>query len=188
MNRYFYDEYYKTPEVFGTPCNKLISFFRKLDSRGRIIDFGCGQGRDSIALARLGYNVTGLDYSITGIKQLMNISNKENLGIKGIVEDIYNFNDFNNYDVLLFDCFFRFFKHSRELEISLINKAIKSLSKNGIICFCIKETERRLKILKKTIDNAAAYIEIIEDASLYNKKIVDSSIKTKYRLIIIKKI
>ena len=62
-----YDKYYKTEELFGQPYPELIDFFKNYEPKGNIIDLGCGQGRDSISFARLGYKVTGNDNSKVSI-------------------------------------------------------------------------------------------------------------------------
>ncbi|MCB0820944.1 MAG: methyltransferase domain-containing protein, partial [Bacteroidetes bacterium] len=78
-----YDKYYETEELFGEPYPELIEFFRTYSLKGKVLDLGCGQGRDSIAIARLGYEVTGIDNSRTGIEQMLEIAASENLNLKG---------------------------------------------------------------------------------------------------------
>ena len=68
-----YDKYYKTEDLFGEPYPELIDFFKIYEPKGKLIDLGCGQGRDSISLAKLGYNVTGIDNSKVGIDQMISI-------------------------------------------------------------------------------------------------------------------
>ena len=74
-----YDKYYEVEDLFGEPYPELIDFFRRYEPKGKMIDLGCGQGRDLIYLARLGYIVTGIDNSKVGIDQMNSISEKEGL-------------------------------------------------------------------------------------------------------------
>ncbi|MEZ4951696.1 MAG: methyltransferase domain-containing protein, partial [Saprospiraceae bacterium] len=76
-----YDKYYQTEDLFGSPYPELIAFFTKLPSKGNVLDLGCGQGRDAIALARMGYSVTGIDNSSVGIKQMNQIAKNEKLDL-----------------------------------------------------------------------------------------------------------
>ena len=77
-----YDKYYQTENLFGEPYPELIEFFAEYPYKGKLLDLGCGQGRDAIALARLGYSVTGIDNSKVGIQQMNQI---------GQVEKVANF-------------------------------------------------------------------------------------------------
>lgn len=90
-----YNKYYLTENLFGEPYPELVEFYSKIKNKGKLLDLGCGQGRDSIPLAKLGFTVTGVDNSIAGIKQLNEIAEKEGLSLKGVVEDIYSYTDFS---------------------------------------------------------------------------------------------
>ena len=59
-----YDKHYQTPNYFGEPYPELLSFFSKYKPKGHVLDLGCGQGRDAIAMARMGYKVTGVDICV----------------------------------------------------------------------------------------------------------------------------
>jgi len=56
----------------------------------KILDIPCGFGRHSIELARLGFDVTGIDISQTFIQSLTRQIESERLNIKAIVADILN--------------------------------------------------------------------------------------------------
>lgn len=51
-----YDKYYQTENLFGDPYPELIEFFANYPKKGKVLDLGCGQGRDAIAIAQLGYS------------------------------------------------------------------------------------------------------------------------------------
>jgi SAM-dependent methyltransferase len=87
-----------------------------------VLDLGCGQGRDAIALARLGYSVAGIDNSKVGIEQVNQIGEIENLNLVGQVGDIYSFDRFADFDIVLLDSMFHFAKKDKEKEIGLIQK------------------------------------------------------------------
>lgn len=78
-----YDKYYLTENLFGKPYPELIEFFADYPRKGKVLDLGCGQGRDAIALARLGYSVTGIDNSKVGIDQMNQFGQNENLDLVG---------------------------------------------------------------------------------------------------------
>lgn len=63
-------EYGRTPDryIWGKAPSRFAQDLAVLVPRGgRILDLGCGEGRDSVFFARCGYDVTGLDASADGL-------------------------------------------------------------------------------------------------------------------------
>lgn len=90
--------------ALGEPTKEFVTFFETLArSRLRVIDVGCGQGRDALFIARLGHSVVGIDQSPTGISDLLADAEAEGLHVQGFVSDIRSFEPAGMYDVLLID-------------------------------------------------------------------------------------
>ena len=87
-----YDELYETEDLFGNPYPELIDYFTSQSNKGRVLDLGCGQGRNAIPLARLGFEVTGVDLTKVGISQMNQIAKSENLTLVGVLSDMYIYN------------------------------------------------------------------------------------------------
>src|SRR5712692_5328786 len=51
---------------------------------GVALEIGMGQGRNTIAMARLGWDVTGVDISDEGIRQALAEAKKQNVNIRAI--------------------------------------------------------------------------------------------------------
>jgi len=102
---YDYDALYaQFPNALGKPTDIIVDFFDGLDLSGaRILDVGCGQGRDTLFLARRGYHVTGVDLSPSGIAAIDAAAEDEGLDIRGIVADIRSFTPDGHFDVVLLD-------------------------------------------------------------------------------------
>ena len=102
---YNYDELYGTqPNALGAPTKAFVDFFAACkDERLRVLDIGCGQGRDAIFIARAGHHVVGVDLSPMGIRDLNAAATKEGLPIEGIVADISTYQPSGHFDVLLID-------------------------------------------------------------------------------------
>lgn len=76
------EEYYKnlyrdrekSKYTFGPPEKELISFLNSKHLQGRIkvLDLGCGDGRNTIFLASKNFIVLGIDSSASGLKKLKN--------------------------------------------------------------------------------------------------------------------
>lgn len=101
---YDYDKLYgKTPNALGDPETVFVEFFDQRKGPLRVLDVGCGQGRDALFIARLGHHVVGVDLSPNGIRDLVAAAHQENLSIEGIATDITNFTPDGDYDVVLID-------------------------------------------------------------------------------------
>lgn len=184
-----YDIFYKTENLFGEPYTELIDFFKNYEPKGKLIDVGCGQGRDAIPLARLGYEVTGIDNSKLGIKQMLN--NNEGLKLTGLVEDIYKFDKYQDFDIVLLNSMFHFEKKDKKRETDLIIKIANAIKPRGIICICIQDTGSKVKILKEVFENSTLAFKVVNDSSLvykYEDKESGHKSETKYTMYIVQKI
>lgn len=184
-----YDKYYQTEDLFGKAYPELLDFYSQLKERGRLLDVGCGQGRDAIPLARMGYNVTGIDHSIVGIKQMNKIAEKENLSLIGRVEDLNEISEFDQYDHILLDSMFHFGKKEKEQELSFLNRLFNESHPKTIITICIQDMVKKVNELEKLITNRTD-LELIHKTELMYKYEDQESghiSETKYKMIVLNK-
>lgn len=184
-----YDKYYQTENLFGEPYPALISLYSGFEKRGRLLDLGCGQGRDALALAKIGYEVTGVDHSRVGIAQLRKIAEKNNLSIEGIIEDIYNYSDFDRYDYVLLDSMFHFRKGEREAELNLISKIISQVAVGAFITVCIQDSGGKVKILRDVLATHKS-VELYDCRGLIYTYVDQSSghsSQSKYQIVTVEK-
>lgn len=146
-----YNSLYQQENLFGEPYPELIEFYAGLKEKGKLLDLGCGQGRDAIPLAKLGYSVTGIDNSAVGINQLNEIAKNENLSLIGIVGDIYSYANFEQYDHILLDSMFHFGAKEKEKEIKFLNRLFKKCSPGTLITICIQNSGKKVEILESVI-------------------------------------
>ncbi len=78
-------EYAKTPDryIWGKAPSR---FARELTAfvppGGRILDLGCGEGRDSVYFAFCGYEVTGLDISAAGLEKAERLAAERGVAVR----------------------------------------------------------------------------------------------------------
>jgi len=100
-----YDKLYgSSANALGAPTEVFVDFFhQQTQPQLRVLDVGCGQGRDALFIARLGHVVVGVDLSPNGISNLSKAANRENLPITATVADITTYTPTGSFDILLFD-------------------------------------------------------------------------------------
>lgn len=74
----------------------------------KTLDLGCGQGRNSLFLSLLGYEVTSWDHNEASLTFLRETAHKENLPISTALYDINSANIRENYDFILSTVVFMF--------------------------------------------------------------------------------
>jgi len=115
-NEQSFDEAYETKKMYGEPYQELKDFFMKTP-KGKVLDLGCGQGRDSLYLASIGYDVTGIDLSDVGIKQMLDEAKTQGLKIKGISGDILKLDIQERFDIVLWDMVLHSFEKAQQMEL-----------------------------------------------------------------------
>ncbi len=100
----FYDDKYRAEKLFWgkRPASIARILFQKYPphEEQKLLDIGCGEGRDSIFFAQNGYQVTGFDSSVEGVKKSLARADELRLSIDFFQADInvYRLQDF--YDVV----------------------------------------------------------------------------------------
>ncbi len=182
-----YDEYYKTANLFGHAFPELIDYFKKINKTGKLLDLGCGQGRDAIPLARLGFQVTGIDHSKLGVDQMNAVAQTEQLILKGYVSDMFTYEGFEEFDYILLDSMFHFAKKDQKKEVAFINRLLIQMKPAALAIFCIQHTGVKINVLKNIIGDYPT-LEIIEEIRLtYEFSESNHKSKTNYKIIVIRK-
>jgi 2-polyprenyl-3-methyl-5-hydroxy-6-metoxy-1,4-benzoquinol methylase len=184
-----YDKYYQTEKLFGDPYPELIAFFSQHTKKATVLDVGCGQGRNAIALARLGYIVTGIDNSKVGIQQLNKTAKAESLDLDGQLGDMYTIENFHAYDIILLDSIFHFNKKDREKESGLVRKIFTQMRKGCLVVFCMQDKGDRIQILHQMIDFDKSLNRLAgrKFRYIFEDKTSGHTSATKYQMIVVEK-
>jgi len=102
MSKYYDEKYSGEDSYWGNlPSSMARIFFQKhLTGSPKLLDIGCGEGRDSIFFAQSGCQVTGFDVSEVGVKKSMALAGKLNLAIRFFQADINQYRLDEFYDVV----------------------------------------------------------------------------------------
>jgi len=79
--RKFWDERFSAPEyIFGTEPNVFLTTQAGLFTAGqRVLEIACGEGRNSVWLARQGCDVLGIDISPLALKKAQRLAENQNV-------------------------------------------------------------------------------------------------------------
>lgn len=93
------DEYYwgLEPAPF---LDELLSAAGKDASQLRVLDIGCGEGKDAVYMARKGCKVTAFDLTVSGIRKTKRLAADSNTEIDAFVADINDFSIDGQFDII----------------------------------------------------------------------------------------
>lgn len=130
-----FDFHYQQDNYFGEANKKVLEYFSKT-TKGRVLDLGCGQGRNALPLAKMGFEVTGIDISVVGINKMIDKARRQNLNIHAIVSDMFAFPLEQNFDVVLMDSVLNFKPEEKAKEIEFLNQILDKIQVNSRIVIC----------------------------------------------------
>lgn len=153
---------YEDKNIFGTGETKLAKYAHdilKKKSVKKILEIGCGQGRDSIFFSQLGYNVNSFDISSNAINFLNDV--KKELRIKNLNIKIYDtLNPFDypseSFDFVYSNLALQFF-NIQELE-KIFDNIHKVMKKDSSFLFSTKKVgDKYYQFGTKINENAFSY-------------------------------
>jgi 2-polyprenyl-3-methyl-5-hydroxy-6-metoxy-1,4-benzoquinol methylase len=124
-DRYAGDGFYLGP----APSRFLaenIAMIKDLTPGKKALDIACGEGRNSIFLARHGFKVIGLDISEEGLAKAKRLANVEGLAVSFHCMDMESYEFTEAYDLII---------NFNFLLRDLIPKMCKALNPGGLIVF-----------------------------------------------------
>ena len=137
-------EYSARIDLFGmNPTKELLTSINLIGEPGTALDAGCGNGRDTIALLRYGYQVVAMDSSSGAIDALQTLAARYRLPTDRLdakVADVVTFNcGVEQFDVV--NCVTLLDHLSSELVGPVIEKLLRATRIGGTCVFQVLTTE-----------------------------------------------
>lgn len=139
----FWEDFYKdkTKEIpffkIKGPDENLVEYFNNGLAPNRVLELGCGPGRNAIYMAKQSCKVDALDISENAIKWARERALEEMVNINFHCVSLFDFKfEPHSYD-FIYDCglFHHLAPHRRLTYLEIINKALKKGGYFGIVCF-----------------------------------------------------
>lgn len=99
-----YEKEYKTDDYYwgtapNSACYQVLQSFPPT-RRLRLLDIGCGEGKDAVFFARNGYDVTAFDVSDAGIEKVKRLADQAGVHVNVFKADIQDYRLTTSFDVL----------------------------------------------------------------------------------------
>lgn len=130
-----YEEIYSKDELYwGSSPSDLVKRFAELAPQGAALDLGMGEGRDVLYLSGLGFTVTGVESTQSGVAKCLGLARQKGLDVKAVSVDVRQFKiPKNRYSLIIAINLFQFLAKHEAQEI--IAKATEGLKRGGLfIC------------------------------------------------------
>lgn len=97
-NWYAGDAYYWGTEP-GTFLDELIRLCPPAPHK-KVLDIGCGEGKDAVYMAEQGYAVTAFDLTENGIRKTLRLAREKNVTVHAYTDDINTFAVSGQFDIV----------------------------------------------------------------------------------------
>ena len=126
------------PFLVDWPDENLVAWFSQgLLAPGRVLELGCGNGRNAVHLASLGCTVDAVDFSERAVEWTQQRARLAGAAVAVQCCSIFDatFSD-GSYD-LVYDsgCFHHLPPHRRKDYVELVDRALKPGGSYGLVCF-----------------------------------------------------
>jgi tellurite methyltransferase len=99
----FWEKGYRdaTVSTMGGPNHDIVEILPLLPARARVLDLGCGEGRNAFYLATRGCRVTAVDRSAAGIDKLRELADRVGVPLQGMVADLNDYTVEGTWDLIM---------------------------------------------------------------------------------------
>ncbi|MCH5323756.1 MAG: methyltransferase domain-containing protein [Eubacterium sp.] len=99
-----YDNRYKNEEYYwGLKPNRVCYEIMQMlppTKPYRVLDMGCGEGKDAVFMAKCGYSVTAFDLSETGLDKAKRLAEHNKVGVSFFKADIFDYRPDAEFDII----------------------------------------------------------------------------------------
>jgi tellurite methyltransferase len=139
INRDFspYEEAYKKDEYFwgiepSNMCLKVLEIMPPVRPL-KLLDIGCGEGKDAVFFARCGYDVSAFDISDAGLDKVKRLADSSRVHVKTFKSDLQDYRLEEKFDILYSSGVLHYIK--AELRDEIMANYKSHVNHDGIVAF-----------------------------------------------------
>ncbi|WNB94017.1 class I SAM-dependent methyltransferase [Bacillus sp. NEB1478] len=137
-NSFYLNRNKKIPFFVDAPDENLVNYVESGRIKpGRVLELGCGPGRNAIYLAELGYEVDAVDLSSEGLQWAQEKAAEKGVKVNFIHGNIFKMDFLHQHYDFIYDCgcFHHVPPHRRVSYLNLLNNCLKENGHFAITCF-----------------------------------------------------
>ena len=132
-----YEERYKSEDYYwgvkpSDMCLRILKLMPPIKPL-KLMDIGCGEGKDAVFLARCGYEVSAFDVTDTGVEKTKRLAENANVYVDVFKANILDFRLERSYDILFSSGVFHYIRP--ELRSEIIENYKEYTAENGLNAF-----------------------------------------------------
>ncbi len=135
---FYADRSKPVPFFVGKPDESLVSYVeRGLIGPGRVLDLGCGAGRNAIYLASVGFEVDAVDLSAEAVAWGAERAGEAGVDVRFHCGDAFRMAELGGPFDLIYDsgCFHHLAPHRRVTYLGLVERVLRDGGHLGLACF-----------------------------------------------------
>ena len=130
----YYEENYRKDEYYwgvepSSMCLKVLELLPPIRPL-RLLDIGCGEGKDAVFFARCGYEVSAFDISEAGLEKTRRLAEKARVHVRVFRANIWDYRLDEKYDVLFSSGVLHYIKP--ELRDEIMSNYKSHVNENGL--------------------------------------------------------
>ncbi|KHE73242.1 bifunctional 2-polyprenyl-6-hydroxyphenol methylase/3-demethylubiquinol 3-O-methyltransferase UbiG [Halobacillus sp. BBL2006] len=137
-NEFYSDRVKKVPFFKNAPDENLVSYVEDgIVPKGKVLELGCGPGRNAIYLAENGWEVDAIDLAETTLKWARERAEAHDVNINFIQKDIFDLTIEEGVYDFVYDsgCFHHIAPHRRMCYINVVRRALPPGGFFALTCF-----------------------------------------------------
>lgn len=113
-------------------CDELIALCHPSKDK-KVLDIGCGEGKDAIYMATKGFTVSAFDLTENGIRKTLHLAQEKGVKVNAYVDDINTFETDEQFDIIYSSGTIQYlFEENKKLFFDKLKRITK---KNGLVFF-----------------------------------------------------